>query len=83
MQREGQCPNCGSKFDSFMKTGGTEWNPPKVGDLGICIECGDLYRFTVVGPKSLDREEFEETLRTNPTVRKVLSAWAAVQRSNP
>ena len=83
VSHEGRCPNCGYRFDSFMRVGGTEWKAPSTGSLGVCIECGDVYRFTVVGPKSLPKEEYEETLRTNPTIRKVLSAWAAVQRGKP
>jgi hypothetical protein len=73
------CPVCGHKFDAFTMVGDNEWHPPGVGDLGLCIECGDLHTFTIVGPRSLTSKEYKEVVSTNPTIRKVLSAWSTVR----
>lgn len=77
-QQEGKvpCPNCGYEFDSFAPSDGS--GQPHLGDIGQCLECGDLHWFTAKGPVSLSRDEYVAALKASPDLRKIMEARAYV-----
>lgn len=74
------CPQCGYKFDAFTRIGGERYEPPDIGSLGICINCGDIHKFTITGMQALSHDEWVEAMGQS-NIRKSVEAIQALKRS--
>lgn len=69
----GTCEQCGYTFDSAARVGSDRYKQPEIDSLGICVNCGDIHKFTVDGPHSLSSEEWVFAMQS-PNVRKAVAA---------
>lgn len=52
----GRCPRCGYDFDAATAADGSE-SAPDLGDLTICLRCGELMRFDICGVREVGADE--------------------------
>lgn len=85
---ETTCPHCGKRNEvtSSLSEFSKEPEPPrpaKDGDFGFCIGCGEWHVFEAAAPNGVRVPNVDEymTIGTNPTMRKVRSAYVAATKA--
>jgi hypothetical protein len=74
------CPNCGKTLDGFSSAE-LKSQRPREGDMGICLYCGTISKYTG-SPLRLVPVEGDELIlvRANPLVRRALRVVAQWQK---